>query len=77
MPQVTVLVTNPDDMRLSVTAEMTVGEWAKITEMLGDQTKVSYFRPLDLFIEAIKGGIRAIKNRETIAYEVPKKKEKT
>jgi hypothetical protein len=63
----TVKCANPDDMRLIVTVELTVAQWAQV---LNRTSSVPYYAPLDNLKGAISDAITAIKNREAVTYEV-------
>lgn len=67
---VTVECTNANQIRLRVTAEMTIHEW----EILLDHTTgVAYYRPLSELMRAIGKGIEAIRKREDVRFcDLPK-----
>ncbi len=64
--EITVICTNPEAMRLQVTAEMTVGEWENVLRTI-EGTK--YYAPLADLMGAISRGINAIKDRQPVEYQ--------
>ncbi len=69
MPKVTVQVTNPNDMYLSVTAVMPLAEWREIAERVTGITNLAYYGPVVDLMGAIKKAIRAIEDREAVEYQ--------
>jgi hypothetical protein len=75
--KVSVACVNADEMRLRVTAEMTVVEWRRV---LGDTNDAAYYSPMGDLRNAIKKGIEAIEKREDVqilpsAYQQSKEAE--
>jgi hypothetical protein len=62
---ITVECTNPDDMRLRVTAEMSIGEWRQV---LARMAEAKHYAPLDEFLSRVQFGIAAVEQREDIRY---------
>lgn len=63
---ITVECTNPNVIRLKVTAELTIGEWREITKRIDALGASAYYHPLWELILAIQKGISAIEDREAI-----------
>jgi hypothetical protein len=68
MNKIMVVCTNPEQMRLRVTAEFTIGEWK---EILAITDKVQYYAPLKEFISSISRAIKAIEDREDVTMKMP------
>jgi hypothetical protein len=65
MPEITVECSNPQEVRLRVTAEMTIGEWAEVLKLTKN---VSYYGPLQDLLIAVRQGIAAIEERENVKW---------
>jgi hypothetical protein len=58
-----VQVTNPEEIRLRITVELSIGQWEEILERSKD---ITYYAPLREMLGGIRRGIDAIKARAHI-----------
>jgi hypothetical protein len=61
--EVEIQCANPNDMRLAVKVEMTIGEWRALLSRLGD---ARFYGPLHELLTQINSGIAAIERREPV-----------
>lgn len=64
MSTIEVQVTNPNDIRLRVTAEYSIGEWR---EILKTSEGTRYYAPLHELLAAIRAGIHSIEDRAKVS----------
>jgi len=76
MINVTVACSNPDDIRLKVTAEFTIAQWREILRR-EESERPRYYAPYDEFLNAVQRAIRSIEKREEIACELRPDLDKT
>lgn len=60
-----VQVTNPEEIKLRVTVELSIGQWQEILTLAKD---VKYYAPLREMLAGIEKGISSIKDRARIEY---------
>lgn len=65
--KVEVSCTNPHEIRLSVTAEMTIGEWREVLKRVNG-SEPHYYAPLQELLLSIERGINAIADREAVEW---------
>lgn len=67
--QITVECVDILSIRLKVSAELYIGEWKKILQILDARRMLEYYQPLnDLFI-AVRQGIAEVEKREVISFK--------
>lgn len=66
---VEVQVTNPEEIKLRVTVELSIGQWEEILERAND---TRYYAPLRDLMAGIKSGIDSIKDRARIVDNAAK-----
>lgn len=65
---ITVVCANPDEMRLRVTAEMSIRDWRHILG-LTDANKMPFYAPFEEFRGAIRKAIATIDERAYVEFE--------
>ncbi len=66
MADVKVECTNPEEMKLRVTTEMTIAEWKYLVDRVSG---VPYYRQLDEFVSGIRRAIFAFEGRAVATFE--------
>lgn len=66
---VTVQCSRPDEIKLNVCVELTIGEWKKIISIIQEG---KYYGPLSDMMLAIRIGVENVQQRETVNIEAGK-----